>query len=454
MTMPLTLTTTVIEAVLGRPAAPLERACLLRGLRAFLAGGSPVENLVDVLLGSLEVDLARQLDGILHHPRFQALEGAWRGLWLLVSRVAFADNARCEVLNCSKEDLLADFEDAPEIPKSALYKHLYSAEYGPFGGRPQTAVLADYAIGPDDLPLLRACAEASIWAFTPFIAGMSPALAGRATAAAVAAEGFALPSPARARWQAFREAEAARNAALVFPRTLARPPHPGETIAGPDDLLWQNGVYALGVCPARSFEICRLPCNITGPVDGRIEDLPAWSDPMGSFAAPSPAEAWLSEARQAELAAHGVIPLGAEPGTGEACFSLAPTCLAEAAPAPEDLSSPDRALHRQLPALLLVARFGQTLKVLHREQIGTWQAPEELLAGLRDALSGWTYQPGDTAEGPAAPLHARTRRPLRSAEVRIETGRWYHHFDLRLEPNWSLDGRFFTVAARGKLDGE
>ena len=36
----------------------------------------------------------------------------------------------------TKEDLLIDFEDSPEIPKSGMYKIAYSAEYGQFGGRP------------------------------------------------------------------------------------------------------------------------------------------------------------------------------------------------------------------------------------------------------------------------------------------------------------------------------
>ena len=43
---------------------------------------------------------------------------------------------RIEMLNCSKEDMLADFEDTPEVVKSGLYKLVYSAEFGQFGGRP------------------------------------------------------------------------------------------------------------------------------------------------------------------------------------------------------------------------------------------------------------------------------------------------------------------------------
>jgi type VI secretion system protein ImpC len=48
--------------------------------------------------------------------------------------VDFRENIKVEVLNCSKEDPRHDFEDSPEVPKSGLYKIVYSAEYGTFGG--------------------------------------------------------------------------------------------------------------------------------------------------------------------------------------------------------------------------------------------------------------------------------------------------------------------------------
>jgi type VI secretion system protein ImpC len=40
------------------------------------------------------------------------------------------------MLNCSKDDLLADFEDSPEVPKSGLYKTVYSASTAPSAASP------------------------------------------------------------------------------------------------------------------------------------------------------------------------------------------------------------------------------------------------------------------------------------------------------------------------------
>ena len=99
-------------------------------------------------IAEIDEKISTQIDEILHHPDFQKLESAWRGLKFVVDRTDFRENIQLEVLNGSKEDLLADFEDAPEIPKSGLYKIVYSAEYGQFGGKPYGAIFSNYEFGP------------------------------------------------------------------------------------------------------------------------------------------------------------------------------------------------------------------------------------------------------------------------------------------------------------------
>ena len=86
--------------------------------------------LVDRMIAEIDAKLSRQMDEILHHADFQALESSWRGLKLLVDRTDFRENTKLEILNASKQDLLDDFEDSPEITQSGLYKHIYTAEYG------------------------------------------------------------------------------------------------------------------------------------------------------------------------------------------------------------------------------------------------------------------------------------------------------------------------------------
>src|SRR5690606_28251603 len=110
------------------------------------------------------------------HPVFQRLEAAWRSLKFVVDRVDFRENIRVEILNVSKQDLLEDFQDSPEIPKSGLYRIVYSAEYGQFGGRPFGLIVANYEFSPlpQDMSLLDDCASVATMAHAPFVAAASP----------------------------------------------------------------------------------------------------------------------------------------------------------------------------------------------------------------------------------------------------------------------------------------
>ncbi|WP_232439017.1 type VI secretion system contractile sheath domain-containing protein, partial [Burkholderia ubonensis] len=65
-------------------------------------------DLLDWCLADLDEQLGRQLDAILHHPAFQALESTWRGLQFLVDRTDFRQNVKIEVLDVSKEALHQD----------------------------------------------------------------------------------------------------------------------------------------------------------------------------------------------------------------------------------------------------------------------------------------------------------------------------------------------------------
>ncbi len=172
--------------------------------------------LADEMIAELDKKLCRQVDEILHNPDFQRLESSWRSLKFLVDRTNFRENIKIEVMNASKEDLLSDFEDSPEITKSGLYRNCYTAEYGQFGGQPYGAIVANYEFGPgaSDIKLLQNCAAVSAMSHAPFIA-------------AAGADFFGLDdftklpdlkdlssifeSPQYTKWQGFRDSDDSRN---------------------------------------------------------------------------------------------------------------------------------------------------------------------------------------------------------------------------------------------------
>lgn len=115
--------------------------------------------------------LAGRVDEILRDPRLQRLAEAWRELQRTTRGIDFRANVKLELLHCSTEDFLEDFDDSPEIRKSGLYKILYSGEYGGPGGRPYGAVLFRDAFraGVANISLLRKILKSAARAQAPAI---------------------------------------------------------------------------------------------------------------------------------------------------------------------------------------------------------------------------------------------------------------------------------------------
>ncbi len=106
-----------------------------KGVQAFISDllapqrrGEKIEQkIVDNMIREIDNRISLQVDEIIHHEDFQKIESAWRGLKMVVDRSDFRENIKMELLSVSKDELLEDFEDAPEVTKSGLYKHVYSA---------------------------------------------------------------------------------------------------------------------------------------------------------------------------------------------------------------------------------------------------------------------------------------------------------------------------------------
>src|SRR5688500_9735639 len=122
-----------------------------------LIGADVVESIA-AIIGQLDKKLTEQINLILHHEDFQKLEGAWRGLHYLVNNTETDEQLKIRVLNISKPELgktLKRYKGAA-WDQSPLFKSVYEAEYGQFGGEPFGALVGDYHFdhSPADVELL------------------------------------------------------------------------------------------------------------------------------------------------------------------------------------------------------------------------------------------------------------------------------------------------------------
>ena len=188
----------------------------------------PVDGfLATILIAEIDHKIKQQVDAILHHPTFQALESAWRCLYLLVSQTKFKENIKIDVINLSQTDLLEDLEEAPEIVKSGLYKLVYSQEFGQYGGEPYGVMIGNYQLTPKgpDIKLMQKMASIAAMSHTPFIAGAHSdffAIDEMKELPAIVDLHDIYESPKFQKWNRFRTAEDARYIGLVLPRFLIR----------------------------------------------------------------------------------------------------------------------------------------------------------------------------------------------------------------------------------------
>ncbi len=296
-----------------------------------------------VELAELDQRLGRQLDAMLHHVDFQALEAAWRALALLAAHTAAHENIRIGVLSISRDELQADFEDAPDIIRSGLYQQVYASEYGQFGGEPYAAIIADYTFGPGprDLALLQRMAAVAAMAHAPLIAAATPSFFGL-TSHTQLPDLHHVEALWHGRqydaWRAFRASDDARAVALALPRFRLRAPYGAsapvqdfpyfETVHDRHDAwLWGNAAFAFATRLTASFAATRWCPEVIGPEAGLVTGLPPlYFTTLGPSDPRLPTEAHISERLEFALAEAGFLPLVARPGHSEAIFFSAPSC--------------------------------------------------------------------------------------------------------------------------------
>jgi type VI secretion system protein ImpC len=217
------------------------------------------------LLARVDQAIGELIRRILHHPDFQALEAAWRGLHFLVSNLETDDNLKLYVLDISKSELTADIS-ATGVQKLLVKQSLETGD-----SKPWSLLAGDFTFDDtsDDAALLGGLAKLAKAAGAPFIATAHPRLLGcDSLAAAPDPDDWKLPSDSSSleAWAALRKLPEAAYVGLALPRFLLRLPYGKETepierfefeevepVPKHEEYLWGNPCYACVYLIAQAF---------------------------------------------------------------------------------------------------------------------------------------------------------------------------------------------------------
>ncbi|SFN85448.1 type VI secretion system contractile sheath large subunit [Xenorhabdus japonica] len=429
--------------------------------------------LVDKMIVELDKKLSEQMDEIMHAKQFQELESSWRSLKILVDRTDFRENIKINIIHATKDELLEDFEFSPEIIQSGFYKHVYSTGYGQFGGEPVAAVIGNYAFSntTPDIKLMQYVSSVGAMAHAPFLSSVSPEFFGVNSFTdlpAIKDLKSVFEGPSHTKWRALRESEDSRYLGLTAPRFLLRLPY--SNVENPiknfnyqenvsrdhEHFLWGNTAYLLASCLTDSFAKYRWCPNIIGPQSGgAVSDLPVHLyEAMGQVQAKIPTEVLITDRREFELAEEGFITLTMRKGSDNAAFFSANSVQKpKVFPNTREgkIAETNYKLGTQLPYMFIINRLAHYIKVLQREQIGSWKERQD----LERELNMWLKQYIADQENP--PTDVRSRRPLRAAEIKVldvEGDPGWYQVAMQVRPHFKYMGASFELSLVGRLDKE
>lgn len=389
--------------------------------------------LVSQRISALDTLISAQLDEILHNDDFQRQEASWRGLFFLVTNVDESARIQIRLLNVTKDELRYDLEKAVEFDQSQMFKKIYEAEYGTFGGAPFSCLMGDFAFGRSqaDLALLVKIAQVAAAAHAPFISGANPNLfdLDSFTSLGIPRDlSLIFENTELGKWQSFRESEDSRYVALTLPHILMRAPYgedsnPAEgvkyeeSVDGVDNSLfcWGNASWAMVQRVMNSALLYGWPAAIRGVEGGGlVEDLPYYTFKTtdGDVALKCPTEVAISDRREKELSDLGFLPLCHCKNRDYAAFFGTQTAqkpkhynLAEA--------NANAALSARLSYILAASRFAHYIKAIMRDKVGSFMSRGDVERYLNKWISQYVLL-SDYAD-----QASKAKFPLREAHVAV-----------------------------------
>jgi type VI secretion system protein ImpC len=433
--------------------------------------GADVMKSIEAMIAEIDRKLTEQINLILHHADFQKLEGAWRGLHYLVNNTETDEMLKIRVLNITKNDLgktLKRFKGTA-WDQSPIFKSVYEAEYGTFGGEPFGCLVGDYYFDqtPPDVELLGELSKTCAAAHTPFIGGASPTVMQMNSWQELANPRDLTKiflTPEYAAWRSLRESEDSRYIGLAMPRFLARLPYGAKTspveefdfeedtgAADHTKYAWANSAYAMATNITRSFKLYGWCSRIRGiESGGAVEGLPVHTFPTddGGVDMKCPTEIAITDRREAELAKNGFMPLLHRKNSDFAAF-----IGAQSLQKPFEYDDPDATananLSARLPYLFACCRFAHYLKCIVRDKVGSFKERSDMQAWLQNWIMN--YVDGDPAHSSET---TKAQKPLAAAEVQVEEvegNPGYYTSKFFLRPHYQLEGLTVSLRLVSKL---
>lgn len=185
--------------------------------------------LIQSLCSKIDLLMQVEVDEILHHPDFQALEGRWRALSFIAEQNEDRNPLFKLKLLCLTEIELK--EDLSPFSENLLLRLIHNQEFDQAGGEPFGLLVFDYVLQVQDSILCAAMGEILSNAFCLALFAISPKLLGIEGYTKLAHYHFSKPSSKFSlspEWASLQKNPNARFMGLCLGRVLIRTPYTAE----------------------------------------------------------------------------------------------------------------------------------------------------------------------------------------------------------------------------------
>ncbi len=385
---------------------------------------------------AIDSAISEQLREIMHHEKFQKLEGTWRGLNYFVMNTETSTTLKLKVMNATKKDVARDLSKAVEFDQSQTFKKLYENEFGTPGGEPYGALIGDYEFTnhPDDVEFLGNMSNVAAAAFCPFLTAADPNLFGFDNWTELSKPrdlAKIFDSAEYVKWRSFRESDDSRFVTMAMPRVLSRLPYGEDTKpveefayeeigaedkASSSDYCWSNAAYVLATRLTAAFSEYGWCTAIRGAEGGgRVDNLPVHltTTDDGDVDMQCPTEIGITDRREAELSGLGFMPLSHYKNTDYAVFFGGQTAQKPAVYANPDATA-NAAISSRLPYVMATSRIAHYLKVMARDKVGSFMEAEDMQVWLNRWVNGYVNASEEGGQD------MRARYPLREAKIQVK----------------------------------
>ncbi len=264
---------------------------------------------------------------ILHHPQFQALESAWRGLYFLVRQTETDTDLKIFIFDVSQTELIDNLKSTNSLADSFLFRWLITETDETLGGEPFALVCGNYSFGVnvDDIAALLRIAKIANAAAAPFVSHIRPEMFGTKSFGEtedISELKFSEDSTEGKLWLALRAASEADSVGLSPMRMLSRMPYGNDTDSTEtfsfeeftgekhhEHYLWANPSFACALLLAQSYRQFGWE-EMSYRQMRDIENLPFHLYRENSETKTKPcAEIVLTENFADKLLQHGLMPL-------------------------------------------------------------------------------------------------------------------------------------------------